>query len=55
MALEGGIKGAQVDRRSLVRMKSELLEKRARNILDGTVSTPVLHAADAKYIEGGGF
>ena len=55
MALEGGIKGAQIDRRSLVRMKSELLERRARHILDNKGSTPGLHAADAKYIEGGRF
>jgi ribosomal protein S6--L-glutamate ligase len=32
MALEGGIKGAQVDRRSLIRMKSELLEREARRM-----------------------
>jgi ribosomal protein S6--L-glutamate ligase len=32
MALEGGIKGAQIDRRSLVRMKSELLEREARRM-----------------------
>jgi ribosomal protein S6--L-glutamate ligase len=32
MALEGGIKGAQVDRRFLIRMKSELLEKEARRM-----------------------
>jgi hypothetical protein len=51
MALEGGIKGAQIDRQSLVRMKSELLERRARNIHDSTWSTTVLPAADAKSIE----
>jgi glutathione synthase/RimK-type ligase-like ATP-grasp enzyme len=32
VTLEGGIKGAQVDRRSLVRMKSELLEREARRM-----------------------
>ncbi|MEN8807924.1 MAG: hypothetical protein ABF291_10625 [Desulfobacterales bacterium] len=54
MALEGGIKGAQIDRRSLVRMKSELLERRARHLLDNKGSTPGLHAADAKCIDKGG-
>lgn len=51
MALEGGIKGAQIDRRTLVRMKSELLERQVRHILAGKGSTPALQAVDAKCLD----
>jgi ribosomal protein S6--L-glutamate ligase len=51
MALEGGIKGAQIDRRSLVKMKSELLERRARHMLDSEGAPPGLHAMDTKSLD----
>jgi ribosomal protein S6--L-glutamate ligase len=54
MALEGGIKGAQIDRRSLVRMKSELLERRAHQILDRKEAPPVMRTADATVLDKGG-
>jgi ribosomal protein S6--L-glutamate ligase len=54
MALEGGINGAQIDRRSLVRMKSELLERRAHQILDRKEAPPVMCTADATVLDKGG-
>jgi hypothetical protein len=54
MALEGGINGAQIDRRSLVRMKSELLERRAHQILDRKEAPPVMRTADATVLDKGG-
>lgn len=54
MALEGGIKGAQIDRRSLVRMKSELLEREARQICNSEGSAAGRQEAEAKNLYEGG-
>jgi glutathione synthase/RimK-type ligase-like ATP-grasp enzyme len=54
MALEGGIKGAQIDRRSLVRMKSELLEREARRMCNSEGSAAGRQEAEAKNLYEGG-
>ena len=54
MALEGGIKGAQIDRRSLVRMKSELLEKEACQMCNSEGSAAGRQEVEAKNLYEGG-
>jgi glutathione synthase/RimK-type ligase-like ATP-grasp enzyme len=54
MALEGGIKGAQIDRRSLVRMKSELLEREACQMCTSEGSAAGRKEVEAKNLYEGG-
>ncbi|MFO7687197.1 MAG: hypothetical protein R6V60_14025 [Desulfobacterales bacterium] len=51
IALDGGIKGAQIDRRSLVSLKTELLEGLARQLHAGQGPAPVMHDAGVQSIK----
>lgn len=54
MALEGGIKGARIDRRELAEMKSDLLEKQAL-LIEGRATWPAAgDAASTSTTEGDG-
>ena len=54
LALEGGIKGARIDHRSLVGMKTDRLEMEARRICDSRGTDPVLHQAGVRSTHEGG-